>query len=114
MKKSGKNVLEEKISKSNTRKNRAKKIALITGLGLMTTFNTGCGSSDSDLTKLSKKYDDKVENVANHKEELKDLQEEAKEIQEEIKEKQQEIIEDQNDANTIRIELQKAKVNPPE
>ena len=106
---------EKKISKrSNTRKTRARKIALITGLGIATIFNTGCGgNNESDLTKTSKKLDDKIEQRDDDQEDLKDLQEERKELDEKINKKEQEIVEDNKEVNELRIELQKAKVNPP-
>jgi peptidoglycan hydrolase CwlO-like protein len=73
---------------------------------------SSCGSGDSDLTKLSKKYDDAVENVKKQKGELKDAQEELKEAQERVEKEKKDIVNAEKEAAEIKGELQKAKVNP--
>lgn len=86
----------------------------IVGIGTLaigTTFMTGC-NNDSDLTKLSKEHDDAIENTKTQKEELKDAQENLKNAQEKVTKEEQDVTDAQNKEADLRIELQKAKVNP--
>lgn len=73
---------------------------------------SSCGNSDSDLTKLSKEHDDAIENVTTQEKELKSAQEELKSAQEKVQQEQKDVIDAKNKERELRIELQKAKVNP--
>jgi len=102
-------------NRSNTRKTRWKKMRTIAWIGAFaigTTFMTSCGTSDSDLTKLSKEHDDAVENVTTQKEELETAKEELKAAQEKVKEEQQDVVDAQKEETELRVKLQKEKVNP--
>lgn len=109
------NDLEKKLpSRSNTRKTWKNKLKNLGYAGALSSvlLLSSCGNSDSDLTKLSKEHDDAIENVTTQKKELKNAQEELQNAQKKVQEEQQDLIDAQNKERELRIELQKAKVNP--
>jgi len=89
-----------------------RRIGLATSAGLALTLSTSCKNTDSDLTKLSKEHDDAIENVTTQEKELKSAQEEFKKKKKKVRQEQKDVIDAKNKERELRIELQKAKVNP--